>query len=100
MSRTPRAPLAVALQYERPHAPRVVAKGRGEVGQAIIDAAREHGVPVERNAALAEALAAVELEAEIPEALYRATAVVIGFVLRASGQIAAPPPPPPPKPPR
>jgi flagellar biosynthesis protein len=84
-----KARLAVALTYEKPHAPRVVAKGRGEVGQAIIDAARASGVPLEHNPALAEALSQIELDAEIPEALYRAAATVIAFVLRASGQVPA-----------
>ena len=51
-----KSPLAVALTYEAPHAPRVVAVGRGELGQRIIDTAREHGVPLETNAPLAEAL--------------------------------------------
>jgi flagellar biosynthesis protein len=87
MSDTPKRPLAVALLYDKPHAPRVVAKGRGEVGQAIIDAAREHGVPLEHNPALAEALSTIELDDAIPPELYRAVATVIGFVLRASGQL-------------
>jgi flagellar biosynthesis protein len=83
----PRKPLAVALLYEKGDTPRVVAKGRGEVGQAIIDMATRHGVPLEHNPALAEALSGVELDDYIPEALYRAVATVIGFVLRASGQL-------------
>jgi len=87
MSETPKSQLAIALLYEKPNAPRVIAKGRGEIGQAIIEAAREHGVPLEHNPALAEALSQVELDEFIPEDLYRAVAVVIGFVLRASGQI-------------
>jgi flagellar biosynthesis protein len=77
--------LAVALRYDAPDAPRVVAKGRGEVGAAIIAAAREHGIPLQSDPALAEALSQVELEAHIPEALYRAVAVVIGYVLRNPG---------------
>ena len=76
--------LAVALTYEAPHAPRVVAVGRGELGQKIIDTAREHGVPLETNAPLAEALSTIELETEIPEQLYEAMAVIIAFILRAS----------------
>jgi flagellar biosynthesis protein len=92
MSEPVKTPLAVALQYVRPNAPRVVAKGRGEVGQAIIDSARAHGVPLEHNPALAEALSAVELDDQIPEELYRAVAAVIAFVLRASGQTAPAPP--------
>jgi len=76
--------LAVALKYEAPDAPRVVAVGRGELGQRIIDTAREHGVPLEANAPLAEALSTIELETEIPERLYEAMAVIIGFILRAA----------------
>jgi flagellar biosynthesis protein len=82
VSDSDRKPLAVALRYERPRAPRVVATGRGELGQAIIDAAKAHGVPLEQNPELAEALAQVPLDDEIPEDLYRAVATVIAFVLR------------------
>jgi flagellar biosynthesis protein len=82
--------LAVALLYEKPHAPRVVAKGEGELGQAIIDTARQHGVPLEQNPALAEALSHVELDEQIPRELYRAVATVLGFILRASGQVGRP----------
>jgi len=80
--------LAVALAYrEDEGAPRVVAKGRGESGEAILALARLHGVPIEENAPLAEALAQVELGDDIPEALYRAVAEVLVFILRASGKI-------------
>ena len=84
MSKPDKRLLAVALKYEAPDAPKVVAVGRGELGQRIIDAAREHGVPLETNAPLAEALSTIEIETEIPEQLYEAMAVIIGFILRAS----------------
>lgn len=87
MSETRKNSLAVALHYEKPGAPRVVAKGRGEVGQKIIATAKAHGVPIEENAGLAEALAQVELEDEIPETLYRAVAEVLVFILRVSGRL-------------
>ena len=82
-------PLAVALQYDKADVPtpRVIAKGRGESGEAILALAKEHGIPIEENAPLAEALAQVEIGDDIPEALYRAVAEVLIFILRASGKI-------------
>jgi flagellar biosynthesis protein len=87
MNEIRKSPIAVALHYEKPGAPRVVAKGRGEVGQRIIELAQAHGVPIRENAGLAEALSQVELEDEIPEALYRAVAEVLVFILRVSGRV-------------
>lgn len=84
MSEPDTSPLAVALHYEAGGVPRVTAKGRGAVAEAILASAKASGVPLEENAALAEALARVDLDAEIPEALYRAVAEVIAFVLRAT----------------
>ena len=84
MSQPQAPPLAVAVRYDAPDAPRVVAIGRGELGQRIIDTAREHGVPIEQNPALAAALATVELDSEIPEALYAAMAIIIAFILRTA----------------
>jgi len=83
----PKDRLAVALQYEKPRVPRVVAVGRGWLGKRIIDVAGENNVPVRENPALAEALAKIELDEEIPENLYRAVAQVLGFILRAAGHL-------------
>jgi flagellar biosynthesis protein len=77
-----RRPLAVALRYAQPDAPRVVAVGHGHLGQRIIDAARKHGVPLEQNPELALALSKVGLDEEIPEQLYHAVALVLAFILR------------------
>lgn len=78
--------LAVALEYEKGtrDAPRVVAKGRGELARRIIELAEESGVTIDANGPLAEALAGVELDEQIPLELYEAVAEVIGFVLRAN----------------
>ncbi len=78
--------LAVALEYERGtrDAPKVIAKGRGELARRIVEVAEESGVVIDSNGPLAEALAGVELEEEIPVELYEAVAEIIGFVLRAT----------------
>jgi flagellar biosynthesis protein len=79
--------LAVALHYDRKGAPRVVAKGRGTVGEKIVEIAREHGVAIEENEVLAGALSNVELGDEIPAELYKAVAEVLIFVMRLSGRL-------------
>jgi flagellar biosynthesis protein len=87
MSGRPVIPLAVALHYEKPGAPRVVAAGRGEIGNKIVQVARSHGVPIEENPGLAEALSEVEVGEQIPVELYRAVAEVLSFILRTSGRL-------------
>jgi flagellar biosynthesis protein len=79
--------LAVALQYDKAGAPQVVAKGRGSIGEKIIEIAKAHDIPIEENEVLAGALANVELGDEIPVELYKAVAEVLVFVLRLSGRI-------------
>ncbi len=87
MSEAPnRGKLAVALTYEKPNAPRVVAMGRGWLGDKIVEIAKEHGVPLREDAVLAEALATIEIDSEIPVELYRAVAAVIAFVLRTNAK--------------
>ena len=78
--------LAVALHYEKPGTPRVVAKGKGEIGKKIIETAKAHGVPIEENAGLAGALSEVEIGDEIPVELYKAVAEVLMFLMRMSGR--------------
>lgn len=87
MTTQPPRQIAVALEYDGHGAPRVTAKGQGELAQRIIETAREHDVAIEQNAVLAQALSAVELDDQIPEELYRATAQVIAFVLSLRGEM-------------
>lgn len=85
----PKRDIAVALQYERggTDAPRVTAKGYGEVARKIVDLAAANGVVIESNPHLAEALSGVELDDTIPIELYQAVAEVIGYVLRTQDRI-------------
>ena len=83
----PKSQLAVALHYDKQGAPRVVAKGRGSIGEKIIEVAKAHDIPIEENEVLAGALSNVELGDEIPAELYKAVAEVLIFVLRLSGRI-------------
>jgi flagellar biosynthesis protein len=87
MSASRKSQLAVALHYDRTGAPRVVAKGKGTLGEKIIEVARANNIPIEENEVLAGALSNVELGDEIPAELYKAVAEVLIFVLRLSGRV-------------
>lgn len=73
---------AVALSYKTGMgAPKVVAKGMGEVARRIKELGAEHGVPMLEAPPLARALYKhAELDAEIPSALYTAVAEVLAYV--------------------
>lgn len=72
---------AVALAYGAGEAaPRVVAKGSGLVAEQIIGRAREAGVFVHESKELVALLMQVDLDREIPPALYRAIAELLAWL--------------------
>lgn len=75
---------AVALQYNPGmSAPKLVAKGVDSMARRIREVAEEHGVPIVENPPIARAIHAnVELEQEIPPAMYKAVAEIIGYVMK------------------
>ena len=75
---------AVALKYERGRdaAPKVTAKGRGAVADKILALAREHGIPIEKDTTLMEALYRLDLNEQIPEELYQIVAEILAFIYR------------------
>jgi flagellar biosynthesis protein FlhB len=89
---------AAALQYreEKMRAPRLVAKGTGLVALRIREIAAEHRVPVIEAPPLARAICRyVEIEDEIPSALYPPVAEVLAYVYRLSAAAASGRRPPP-----
>jgi flagellar biosynthesis protein len=79
-----KSPKAVALTYDREkdRAPRVIAKGRGEIAAKIIEIARSNNIPLYEDKNLIPILEALDLETEIPPELYRAVAEVLAFIYR------------------
>lgn len=74
---------AVALAYgQSKGAPKVVAKGRGLIAQAIIERAKQHGVFVHESEDLVSLLMNVELDQEIPPQLYLAVAELLAWLYR------------------
>jgi flagellar biosynthesis protein len=74
---------AVALAYLAGQgAPKVTAKGDGLIAEAIIQRAREHGVFVHESKELVSLLMQVDLDQQIPPALYRAVAELLAWLYR------------------
>ena len=75
--------VAVALKYDPAKgAPRVVAKGAGEVAAKLRSLAEENRVPMVQDIPLARALhGSCELGQEVPAQLFTAVARVLAFVM-------------------
>jgi flagellar biosynthesis protein len=89
---------AVALAYAGGDpAPKVVAKGKGLLAEQIIGRAKEAGVFVHESKELVALLMEVDLDRQIPPALYRAIAELLAWLYhiesaqKNGGVLPAPP---------
>ena len=80
---------AIAVKYNKKNdrAPRVTAKGKGEIARKIIAVARENDIPLYQDNNLAEVLSALELNSEISSDLYLAVAEVLALIYTANQQM-------------
>ena len=77
---------SAALTYSGEGAPRLVAKGEGELAERIKATAQEFGVPVVEEAGLVQMLCQIPLGEEIPPALYHVIAEIIAFAYHLQGK--------------
>jgi flagellar biosynthesis protein len=93
MANSPSPPIrrglkAVALSYEMSSAaPKVTGQGEGYVAQAILDKAKEMGIPTRVEPELVEFLMQVKLNDVVPPALYAAVAEVLAWAYGVDGSI-------------
>jgi flagellar biosynthesis protein len=72
---------AIALAYQAgDNAPKVVAKGKGLIAEEIIARAKEHGVYIHQSKELVSLLMKVELDHDIPPAMYRVVAELLAWL--------------------
>ena len=83
--------VAIAIRY-RPGesaAPRVTAKGKGQLAEYMRDLARENGIPIVENIALARLLyRRVKIGRSVPAETYKAIAAILAYVYRITGRMA------------
>ena len=74
---------AVALEYDPSDiAPRILAIGKGQVAERIIETAKKEDIPIHRDEKLAKTLSKLEIGDTIPPELYEVVAEVLVFVDR------------------
>lgn len=80
---------AVAIQYDRSgeDAPRIIATGKGDIAERILELAFAHGVKVREDADLVEVLSKVELDSPIPAEAFTAVAEILAYVYKANAAI-------------
>jgi flagellar biosynthesis protein len=67
-------------------APRLVAKGEGLLAERILQLAREHNIPVERDPNLLAALEPLQVDRVLPPELFKAVAILLAALYRANGR--------------
>lgn len=81
MKENKKSKVAVALKYEMgDEAPEIVATGKGELADKIINKAREANVPTYEDGKLANTLLKLEVGELIPPELYGVVAEILVFV--------------------
>jgi flagellar biosynthesis protein len=77
-----------ALKYNMQDdtAPKVVAKGSGELASNIIKIAKENNIPIKKDEDLVELLTKLDVNQQIPNNLYKAVAEVFAFIYDLSKQ--------------
>ena len=75
---------AVALCYneETDNAPKVNAKGWGDIAEKIIEIAKREEIPVVEDNDLVELLDKIEINSEVPEELFEIMAEVYAFLYK------------------
>ncbi|MGZ9109309.1 MAG: EscU/YscU/HrcU family type III secretion system export apparatus switch protein [Micavibrio sp.] len=87
INKKPAKQVAVAIQDAKSAEalPSISAAGRGRIAEQILQLAFANGIRVRQDSALAEMLAALELDSPVPNEALVAVAEILSYVYRANG---------------
>ena len=79
---------AVALSYDdkQDSAPKVVAKGKGEIANNIIKIAKANDLPIRKDEDLVELLSKIDIDREVPPQMYKAVAEIFSYIYDLSNK--------------
>lgn len=77
-----RAVVALRYDIEKDAAPVILAAGRGQMAEDIMDVAEENQIPFYEDKGLADLLLKLEIDTEVPPELFVLVAEVLAFVFK------------------
>jgi flagellar biosynthesis protein len=75
-----RKAIAIRFDVEKDRAPKILAIGKGSIAEEILRVADENKIPLYEDQHLANLLAKLQIEEEIPAELYKLIAEVLAFI--------------------
>jgi len=87
--KTPQEAIAIEYKHGFDIAPKVMAKGRGDIAEQIIAIARQEGILIHEDKDLVALMSTLDQNDLIPSELYRAVAEILVFVYMTSGRFPA-----------
>jgi len=83
--------IAVAIKQEDgpESVPKVVAGGKGKVAEQILEIAFSQGIKVREDADLAELLASIDVDSDIPVDAFATVAEILNYVYRVNNEMRA-----------
>lgn len=79
---------AAALKYDSKisSAPKITAKGKGDVAKNIIKIAQDNNLPIKKDEDLIELLSQLDIDKEIPPSMYKAVAEIFSFIYQLTNK--------------
>jgi flagellar biosynthesis protein len=81
-SKYPKGAVALGYKPDKDQAPKLIAKGLGDLAQRIIDIAKKNHIYVQEDPLLFDSLYKLQVGEEVPMKLYKVIAEILAFVFK------------------
>lgn len=86
-SKYPKGAVALGYKPAKDQAPKLIAKGMGDLAQRIVDIAKKNKIYVHEDPLLFKSLYKLQIGDDIPVKLYKVIAELLAFVFRINKKI-------------
>lgn len=86
-SKFPKGAVALGYKPEKDQAPKVIAKGFGDVARKILEIAKENKIYIQEDPLLFDSLCKLQVGDEVPVKHYQVIAELLAFVFRLNKKV-------------